>query len=97
MNTQLEKLFLKHSFSRKDRYDFLQIFALLPDYKKVRVVESFDDIVSQLMLLRNEIQLEQEILFWNTLRNIEKKLSNIRKKKILAEARQNISFLKSTI
>jgi len=48
MNTQLEKLFEKYNFSQKDRYDFLQIYALLPSYKKVKVVEHFDEITTQI-------------------------------------------------
>lgn len=48
MNTQLEKLFKRHDFSQKDRYDFMQIYSLLPNFKKVRVVENFEEIVTNI-------------------------------------------------
>lgn len=48
MNTQLEKLFEINDFSAKDRHDFMQIYSLLPDYKKVRVIENFDEIMSSI-------------------------------------------------
>jgi len=45
MNTKLEKLFEQGGFSAKDRHDFMQIYSLLPNHKKVRVVENFDEIM----------------------------------------------------
>lgn len=97
MNTQLEKLFIQYDFSQKDRYDFLQIYTLLPGHKKVRVVDHFDEIMSQLTWLRREIYAEQEILFGTALKNIEEKLSQIGKKKVLSGSRKEISLLKDMI
>lgn len=97
MNTQLEKLFALHDFSPKDRYDFLQIYSLLPDFKKSRVVDYFEDIVAELNILKQELHLEQEILFGETLKNIEEKLSSIKKKKVLSSSKQEISLLKNMI
>jgi len=63
MNIQLEKLFSEHNFSKKDRYDFMQIYNLLPSHKRVKVIESFEEIVSEMNILRNELITEQELLF----------------------------------
>jgi len=97
MNTQLEKLFEKYNFSQKDRYDFLQIYALLPSYKKVKVVEHFDEITTQIHWLRKDLYEEQEILFGETLQHIEEKLSKIIKKRVLSGTKQEISLFKKTI
>ena len=62
MNTQLEKLLEKHNFSQKDRYEFLQIYSLLPANKMVMVIENFEEIVSQIDGLKQDLQEEQSIL-----------------------------------
>ena len=63
MNTQLEKLFSEYDFSMKDRYDFMQIYSLLPSHKKVKVIESFEDIANEMNILKKELVTEQELLF----------------------------------
>ncbi len=83
MNIKLEKLFETYQFSPKDRYDFLQIYNLLPDYKKIKVIESFEEIAKKLDILRENLHLEQEILFGKTLENIESRLEALHRAKIL--------------
>lgn len=97
MNIKLEKLFELHRFSLKDRHEFKQIYNLLPDYKKVRVIDNFDQMVSNIWSLKSELLLEQEILFWKTLKNIEEKLQNIEKKKINSRSQESIALLKNMI
>ncbi len=79
MNSRLEKLFHTYEVSEKDRHDFLQIYDLLPGYKKTRVVDNFPKIMLSIENLREELYIEHEILFWNTLERIEEKLKEIRK------------------
>lgn len=86
-----------HNFSQKDRYDFLQIYNLLPSHKKVKVVEHFDTIVAQLDILRNDLYREQEILFGESLSNIEETLSQIGKNRVVNESKSNIDLLKKTL
>ena len=83
MNIKLEKLFEIYQFSPKDRYDFLQIYNLLPDFKKIKVIESFEEIARKLDILRADLHLEQEILFGKALENIESKLESLHRAKIL--------------
>lgn len=97
MNIQLEKLFEKHNFSQKDRYDFQQIYNLLPSHKKVKVVERFDEINLQLNALRDNLYTEQEILFGEALKNIEQRLSQINKKRVVSESKHHIDLLKQII
>lgn len=97
MNTKLEKLFVLNDFSVKDRHDFMQIYSLLPNYKKVRVIENFDEILKRVWDLKSEILMEQEILFWNTLKNIEERLKTMQKDKINMWSRESIALLKNII
>jgi len=97
MNTKLEKLFVLNDFSVKDRHDFMQIYSLLPNYKKVRVIENFDEILKRVWDLKSEILMEQEILFWNTLKNIEERLKTMQKDKINMWSRDSIALLKNII
>lgn len=96
-NTKLEKLFTQYNFSLKDKHDFMQIFSLLPDYKKRRVVENFDEIAQKLSSLRDDLQVQQEILFWKTLSNIESKLEEIQKSYVQSKVKEDISLLKSML
>ena len=43
MNTQLEKLFIQHSLSQKDRYEISQIYALLPNTKQQNLLQNLVD------------------------------------------------------
>ena len=83
MNIKLEQLFEIYQFSPKDRYDFLQIYNLLPDFKKIKVIESFEEIAKKLDMLRADLHLEQEILFGKTLENIESRLEALERGKVL--------------
>lgn len=96
MNTQLEKLFTLYDVSPKDRYDFLQIYQLLPDFKKVRVIERFEDMLSQIQLLRSELQSQQQILLGETLESIESRLDMIRREKILSGSKSDIEILRKS-
>lgn len=96
-NTQLEKLFAQHGFSLKDRHDFMQIFSLLPDHKKTRVVDNFEEIAMRMNVLKDELQVQQEILFGETLQNIEEKLEKMKKKQVISKAQADISNLKSVL
>ncbi len=97
MNTQLKKLFDTHWFSEKDRYEFLQIFNLLPDYKKSRVIENFDMITLSTRELQNELKLEQDILFGKALENIELRIAKNKKYSLAKHIHTELSNLRSTI
>lgn len=97
MNTRLELLFEKHNFSTKDRYDFLQIYELLPAHKRVNLVENFDEIALKINQQRTDLYQEHEILFWESLSKIENKISQISKKRVVSNSRENINLLKETL
>lgn len=62
MNEKLEKLFNDYQLSDKERYEFMQIYSLLPPDKKVRALERFQVIMKELEILKKELLYEQEIL-----------------------------------
>ena len=82
MNTELKKLCKNQEFSLKDTHDFMQIYNLLPDYKKVRVIENFDEIAANISASQKKFLAEQEILFGKALKNIEERLIEVQKEKI---------------
>jgi hypothetical protein len=63
MNPKLAVLFEQHRFSQKDIYDFMQIYNLMPDYKKVGAIENFESIAENISTLKAEVLAEYEILF----------------------------------
>lgn len=96
MNIQLEKLFEIYQFSPKDRHEFLQIYTLLPDFKKIRVIESFAEIAQKLDILRSDLHLEQEILFGKTLESIESRLEGLHRAKILEGSQGQRTLLRQS-
>lgn len=97
MSTRLETLFEQYQFSPKDTYDFMQIYNLLPDYKKVRVMDQFASIADKIYELKYELHSQQEILFGMAIKNIEETLSEVKKGNILSWTKQEISVLKGMI
>jgi len=97
IHSRLEKLFESYGFSHKDRADFLNIYNLLPSHKKVRVIDNFDSIAGEIWLLRNDLVTQQEILFWKTLWNIEKRLEDMKKQHVKMTAKQEIELLKNLL
>jgi len=97
MNIQLEKLFRNYNLEAKDRYEIRQIFEMLPDYKKARFLESFDELVTRLQTLRAELIQEQEILLGDSLKNIETRVQQIEKKRLHYTTKNNIQALKTML
>lgn len=97
MNVRLEKLFEKYDISIKDKRDFLQIYSLLPGHKKIRVIENFDTMMGNIAALRDDLYLEQEILFWKSLTNIEEYIAATKKNVVSKQATEAIASLKSML
>lgn len=97
MNPKLEKLLETRDFSIKDKYEIIQIYSLLSTDRKVKFLENFDTIVEEIWILQQEIISEQEILFGQTLGNIERKIIHMKKNQLAKTTRENIHFLKETL
>jgi len=97
MNIRLEKLFKKHDLSLKDRRDFLQIYDFLPSHKKVQVVENFDTMMGNIEALRDDLYLEQEILFWKSLKNIEEYIETTKKQVVTKQTHKAIAELRDVL
>ncbi len=78
MKTRLEILFDTYELSEKDRHEFLAIYTMLPSEKRIRVIENFESIMQELQEHKNDLYLEQEILFGESLRHIEETLSRLK-------------------
>lgn len=81
MNTKLEKLFEKYDFPLKDRFEISQIFFLLTDDKKQKLLSNFDDFAYQVMKINSDIEKEKEILIWKSVEIIKQSILKERKEK----------------
>ena len=97
MNTVLEKLFNKYSLSDKDRYEINQIYSFLNPQKKIHMVENFEHIVKHIGKLKKEMFDEQQILFDNTLQNIEQKIKQAEESRIRHSTESEITRLRDFI
>jgi len=97
MNTKLQKLFDQYNLSLKDRRDFTQIYTLLSPLKKIGFIENFHEAMIEIEVLRNELATEQEVLFWEALDSIEKRIQQRRQISIHNSTKEQISTLKEVL
>jgi len=71
MNTQLQKLFDKYEISDKDCYEINQIFQIVDDEKKHKILANFELLAKKIKKIEEEIILEQSILLDNILPDIK--------------------------
>lgn len=93
INTKLEKLFEKYNFSQKDRFEITQIFFLLTEDRKQKLISNFDDFAFSVLKINSDIELEKEILMENAVEKIKKSILENRKK----ETQNKINSLKGEI
>jgi len=97
MNTRLEKLFAEYSLTHKDRYEISQIYRFLSPSKRQNLIDNFENIVANINNLRQEIGMEQEVLLWDTLTNIEEQVSEMKKKQVLSSTTDSLWDFKKQI
>jgi len=97
MNSKLEQLFSQYDFSPKDKYDFMQIYTMLPNHKRVQTLENFESIASEILNLKQKISLEQQIMFGKTLATIEERILSRRKKQVSIQAQDEMRVLRNAI
>ena len=93
----LEKLFDKYKLGKKDRYEIQQIYSFLSPQKKIQMVENFEDLVAHIWVLKKEMFAEQQILFDNTLQNIEQKIKQAEKSRVQHSTQAEITKLRNFI
>lgn len=62
MNTYLLKLFEKYNVSEKNRYEVKQIYSVLSDDKKKKLLDRFEFLAIRLEVIEGEILIERELL-----------------------------------
>ncbi|MDQ7010114.1 MAG: hypothetical protein Q9M94_07555 [Candidatus Gracilibacteria bacterium] len=75
MNTLLKSLFEKYEISEKDQYEINQIFNILNDEKKHKILASFELLAEKIKKIEEELLLEQSILLDNILPDIKELLN----------------------
>lgn len=97
MNTKLEKLFEKYNFSQKDRFEITQIFFLLTEDRKQKLLSNFDNFAFQINKINSDIEIEKDILITDAVEKIKKSILNERKNKLDSEIKSKINSLKDEI
>lgn len=95
INTKLEKLFEKYNFSQKDRFEISQIFFLLTEDRKQKLISNFDDFAFSVLKINSDIEMEKEILIWDAVEQI--KQSILRERKNNFDIKKQINDLKGEI
>lgn len=72
MNTLLLKLFDEYKISDKDRYEISQIFNIIDNEKKQKILANFEKLAQKIKKIEEDIMLEQNILLDNILPDIKK-------------------------
>lgn len=93
INTKLEKLFEKYNFSQKDRFEISQIFFLLTEDRKQKLLSNFDNFAFQVKKINSDIEIEKEILIWDAVEKIKQSILNNRKN----ETKSKINSLRGEI
>lgn len=97
MNIYLEGLFEKYNISDRDRYEIRQVYNLLPDNKKQRIVNNFESLVVKLETINEQLEIEKNILIWEAVIEIKKKSLEKYKKEENKDFRKEINILKEEI
>ncbi len=97
MNAYLQKLFEKHKVSEKDKHEILQIYTFLPDEKKQNLINNFEFVVLKIQKIEKTLELEKEILIWNSVERVRNSILEKRKQKIDEQIKKEIDLLKGEI
>ena len=97
MTLVLEKLFEKYNLGKKDRYEIQQIYSFLSPQKKIQMVENFESLVEHIGVLKKEMFDEQQILFDNTLQNVQEKIKQAEESRIQHSTQAEITKLRNFI
>ena len=71
MNVFLKTLFDKYKISEKDQYEINQIFNIVDDEKKHKILNNFELLAQKIKKIEKDILLEQSILLDNILSDIK--------------------------
>lgn len=97
MNIILEAKLAQSPLLDKDKYEIRQIFALVNDEKKQNILKNFDKMVGKILLYRQKLKQEQEILLGRALSNMEKAIKNARSAGLKKASKESILKLKNTL
>lgn len=97
MNIYLEKLFERYKLSEKDRYEILQIYTFLPENKRQNLINNFEVIVFKIQKIEQTLELEKEILIWDSVERVRQAVLQNRKKTLDEQIKKQIDLLKGEI
>lgn len=96
MNTYLLKLFEKYNVSEKNRYEVKQIYSVLSDDKKKKLLDRFEFLAIRLEVIEGEILIERELLLEQAAERIWTSIIEWREKEN-NKIKKQLRFLKEEI
>lgn len=97
MNIYLETLFERYRLSEKDRYEILQIYTFLPEDKKQNLINNFESVVYKIQKIEQTLELEKEILIWDSVERVRQAVMDNRKKVLDEQIKKQIDLLKKEV
>lgn len=97
MNIYLETLFERYRLSEKDRYEILQIYTFLPEDKKQNLINNFESVVYNIQKIEQTLELEKEILIWDSVERVRQAVMDNRKKVLDEQIKKQIDLLKKEV
>lgn len=93
-NSELQKLIEEYWIWQEDAVEIERIFDIMTDEKKVEIIDDFENIASQIIKHREEIEKEKEILLIKAIENIEKDIEEYSKNIYTKKTKKELSNLK---
>ena len=96
-NTELLRRISVAGLHSDDAREILRIFPVLTEDKQLHIFETWDSIIANIRLHRDELEEEKEILLIKALENIESDLEEYGRTLVHSGAKKNLSGLKNQI
>ncbi len=96
-NTELTRRLLVASLHADDEREITRIFPIMTPERQIQIFETWDSIIANIKLHRQEIEQEKEILLIRALENIESDLEEYGRTLVQSGSRKDISNLKFQI
>ncbi|MDD2891706.1 MAG: hypothetical protein PHQ95_01965 [Candidatus Gracilibacteria bacterium] len=96
-NTEILRRISISELHPDDAREILRIFPVMTEEKQLQILETWDSIVANIKLHREELEQEKEILLIQALENIESDLEAYGRTLVQSGAKKDLSGLKIQI
>lgn len=96
-NTEIIRRISISELHPDDAREILRIFPVMTEKKQLQIIETWDSIIANIKLHREELEQEKEILLIQALENIESDLEAYGRTLVQSGAKKDLSGLKIQI